>query len=44
MGQPNTVSPQARQALTDFVVEMKSTGFVQHSLSRHKIEGAAIAP
>jgi polar amino acid transport system substrate-binding protein len=44
MGQPNTVSPQARQALTDFVVEMKSTGFVQHSLSRHTIGGAVIAP
>lgn len=44
MGQPNTVSSQAKQALADFVIEMKSTGFVRQSLSKHHIEGAAIAP
>lgn len=44
MGQPNTISPQAKQALADFVIEMKSTGFVRQSLSKHHIEGAAIAP
>ena len=44
MGQPNTVSPQAQQALADFVAEIKSTGFLRQSLLRHNIEGAIIAP
>jgi polar amino acid transport system substrate-binding protein len=44
MGQPNHVSKQAQQALNDFVAEMKSTGFIQQSLSKHQIEGAVIAP
>jgi polar amino acid transport system substrate-binding protein len=44
MGQPNNVSKQAQQALTDFLMEMKSTGFVSQSLLRHQIQGAVIAP
>jgi polar amino acid transport system substrate-binding protein len=30
--------------LRDFVEEMKATGFVAQALTRHKIEGAAVAP
>jgi polar amino acid transport system substrate-binding protein len=30
--------------LRDFIEEMKATGFVAQALSRHKIEGAAVAP
>jgi polar amino acid transport system substrate-binding protein len=44
MGQPNHVPPQAQQALRDFVAEMKSTGLIRQSLSKHQIEGATIAP
>ena len=44
MGQPNHASKQAQKALSDFVAEMKSTGFIRQSLSKHQIEGAIIAP
>jgi polar amino acid transport system substrate-binding protein len=44
MGQPNTATPIAQQALVEFVMEMKANGFVSRSLSQHKIEGATIAP
>jgi polar amino acid transport system substrate-binding protein len=30
--------------LTEFVEEMKASGFVAEALRRHKIEGATIAP
>jgi polar amino acid transport system substrate-binding protein len=44
MGQPNHASARAQDALAQFVADMKSNGFIQNSLSRHKIEGATIAP
>jgi polar amino acid transport system substrate-binding protein len=44
MGQPNHVSQRAHEALVSFVADMKSNGFIRDSLSRHKIEGATIAP
>lgn len=44
MGQPHTASALAQQTLVEFVTEMKSNGFVFRSLSKHKIEGATIAP
>jgi len=44
MGQPNAASPIARQALAEFIAEMKSNGFVRQSLSQHHIEGATVAP
>ena len=44
MGQPNTASPLARQALAEFIAEMKSSGFVRESLTKHRIEGATVAP
>ena len=44
MGQPKDRSPQAREALSRFVAEMKASGFVRDSLQRHRIEGAMIAP
>jgi len=44
MGQPNHVSQQAQQALSNFIAEMKLIGLIQQSLSKHRIEGAVIAP
>jgi polar amino acid transport system substrate-binding protein len=41
-------TPRGREAgaryLRDFVEEMKASGFVAQALSRHNIEGAAVAP
>lgn len=44
MGQPNAASPLARQALAEFITEMKLSGFVRASLTKHRIEGATVAP
>jgi polar amino acid transport system substrate-binding protein len=44
MGQPKNSSALAKEALTNFIAEMKSNGFVRESLLRHKIEGAVLAP
>jgi polar amino acid transport system substrate-binding protein len=44
MGQPKNSTAVAREALAQFVTEMKSNGFVRASLQRHHIEGAVIAP
>lgn len=44
MGQPNTATPMAQQALAQFIAEMKSTGFVRDILVKHRIEGATVAP
>jgi polar amino acid transport system substrate-binding protein len=44
MGQPNNVSEKARQALAEFVTDMKRNGFIRESLLRHQITGAVIAP
>jgi len=35
---------QAQDWLSQFIAEMKSSGFVADSLKRHGIEGAAVAP
>jgi polar amino acid transport system substrate-binding protein len=41
-------TPQGREAgakyLSDFVEEMKASGFVAHSLARHQVQGALVAP
>jgi polar amino acid transport system substrate-binding protein len=34
----------AQAWLSDFVEEMKASGFIAESLKRHGIEGAAVAP
>lgn len=44
MGQPITAPPIAQQALVEFLTEMKTTGFISRSLSKHNVEGATIAP
>jgi polar amino acid transport system substrate-binding protein len=44
MGQPSGTSQAANEALTNFIIDMKSNGFVRDSLLRHHIEGASIAP
>jgi len=36
--------PRGSRYLTEFVEEMKASGFVANSLTRHGIEGASIAP
>jgi polar amino acid transport system substrate-binding protein len=36
--------PAATRYLTDFIEEMKASGFVADSLKRHHIEGAGVAP
>ena len=44
MGTPKGRSDEAVAYLRDFIEEMKSTGFVGNALTRHRIEGAAVAP
>ena len=44
MGTPKTRGAEAAAYLTNFVQEMKSSGFVEQALARHGIEGAAVAP
>jgi polar amino acid transport system substrate-binding protein len=44
MGTPNSRGEKAALFLREFVDEMKSSGFVAASLSRHKIAGASVAP
>lgn len=44
MGQPSNTTRDTRDFLIQFIARMKSSGFVQQSLLRHKIEGAVIAP
>jgi len=36
--------PAATRYLTDFIEEMKASGFIADSLKRHHIEGAGVAP
>ncbi len=44
MGMPATRGEVAHACLQSFVQEMKATGFVAASLSRHGVQGAAVAP
>jgi polar amino acid transport system substrate-binding protein len=43
MGQPSGTSPKAHAALVDFIAEMKASGFIRESLTRHQIEGVTLA-
>jgi polar amino acid transport system substrate-binding protein len=44
MGTPKSRGPAAANALSAFVEQMKASGFVADSLSRHGITGASVAP
>ena len=44
MGLPKTRGPEAASFLARFVEEAKQSGFVSDAISRHQVEGAAIAP
>ncbi len=44
MGTPKGRSDEAVNDLRTFIEEMKASGFVANALSRHRIEGAAVAP
>jgi len=44
MGIPARRGTEAQSVLAGFVEEMKSTGFVADALTRHRIEGALVAP
>jgi len=44
MGLPKTRGPEAASFLARFVEEAKQSGFVLDAISRHQVEGAAIAP
>ena len=44
MGTPKGRSDEAVAYLRSFIEEMKSAGFVGNALTRHRIEGAAVAP
>ena len=44
MGCPRSRGGETAAALTAFVEEMKSSGFVAEALKRHGIEGASVAP
>ncbi len=44
MGLPKTRSPEAQAYLKQFVEDLKASGFVAQSMSRHNIQGAAVAP
>lgn len=44
MGLPKTRGPEAASFLARFVEEAKRSGFVSDAISRHQVEGAAVAP
>ena len=44
MGLPASRGTDARAALSAFVEEMKASGFVAEALSRHRVQGASVAP
>jgi polar amino acid transport system substrate-binding protein len=44
MGLPKTRGSEAASFLASFVEELKQTGFVSDAISRHRVEGAAVAP
>ena len=44
MGTPASRGTQAGAVLSDFVEEMKASGFVAQALARHKVQGASVAP
>lgn len=44
MGCPRSRGEVAAEALSAYVQEMKSSGFVANALARHGIQGAAVAP
>jgi len=44
MGTPKSRGSAAANALSNFVEEMKASGFVADALSRHGINGASVAP
>jgi len=44
MGLPRSRGAEAANFLSDFVEEMKATGFVADAMARHGIEGAQVAP
>lgn len=44
MGTPKGRGPAAADCLTQFVEQMKASGFVAAALARHGIEGASVAP
>lgn len=43
MGVPKAKGDVAAAYLSDFVEQMKSSGFVEASLARHNIAGASVA-
>lgn len=44
MGLPRTRSAAAAEFLSDYIEEMKASGFVADALTRHRVEGATVAP
>ena len=44
MGLPKGRGTEAANYLHQFIEEMKATGFIAEALSRHKIQGASVAP
>lgn len=44
MGLPKRFGPEAAAYLSQFVEEMKASGFVAEALARHHIKGASVAP
>ena len=43
MGLPKTRGPEAASFLASFIEELKRSGFVSDAISRHQVEGAAVA-
>jgi len=44
MGTPKSRGASAAECLSDYVEQMKASGFVAEALARHRIEGASVAP
>jgi polar amino acid transport system substrate-binding protein len=44
MGLPKSRGEEAARLLSEFVEEMKASGFVDESLRQHHIFGASVAP
>ena len=44
MGLPKTRGPEATAFLTSFVEDLKQAGFISEAISKHRIDGATVAP
>ncbi len=44
MGLPKTRGPETAAFLTSFVEDLKQAGFISDAISKHRVDGATVAP